>query len=556
MLGESVALANTVLDINLFGACVVRSVSGDYELNGAKHKALFALLATAPYGRRTRAFLQNTLWGTACYDSGRQSLRRALSDIRAAMGDDFSKLISTTNSDLTLDLSKVNFIGRPGAGEFLEGLELREEGFTRWLSGIRNNPGQVDSLYSLSRQAPARPVLPVVAVIPFRTMTGASESAVLGDWLAEEVTRSLSRSNLLAVISHLSSRRVASSLIDMGTVREQLGADFCVCGSVRSNGDEIVLDADFVDTRGGQILWTRRFIGRQADFLAHEAPGVDNIVRSVGASIADNAIEYTRGRPLAAIEDHRLLAAGVGLMHRPTLKEFARSRELLREALKRAPRAAEAHAWLGKWYVLSVFNGWTTDPARDTQLAIDCTAKALDIDPNSAFSLTIDGFAQNNLLQRLDIAASRYSDALHCNPNESLSWLLKGALHAFRDEADKALGATQEAIKISPIDPFSYFYDSLHASSHLAAGNFQEALELSDRSLSQNSRHLSTIRAKITALHNLDRGDEARKTAQELLRRQPDCTVAAYLEGHPAGNFKLGRRVADALAASGIPTGE
>jgi len=36
----------------------------------------------SPFGRRTRSFLQDTLWGTACYDTGRQSLRRALSDIK------------------------------------------------------------------------------------------------------------------------------------------------------------------------------------------------------------------------------------------------------------------------------------------------------------------------------------------------------------------------------------------------------------------------------------------------------------------------------------------
>ena len=63
-----------LLEINLFGACIVRSVGTvSYEITGAKHRALFALLATAPFGRRTRSFLQDTLWGTSCFDSGRQS---------------------------------------------------------------------------------------------------------------------------------------------------------------------------------------------------------------------------------------------------------------------------------------------------------------------------------------------------------------------------------------------------------------------------------------------------------------------------------------------------
>ncbi len=124
-----------LLQICLFGACDVRSTdAAGFEIRGSKHKALFALLATAPLGRRTRTYLQDTLWGTACFDSGRQSLRRALSDIKRAMGEKaFAELLAVTNSDLALDLSKIAFVGQPGSGEFLEGMDLREEGFDEWL---------------------------------------------------------------------------------------------------------------------------------------------------------------------------------------------------------------------------------------------------------------------------------------------------------------------------------------------------------------------------------------------------------------------------------------
>jgi DNA-binding SARP family transcriptional activator len=75
----SEVIQDKLLEINLFGASTIRSCeAGRFEVAGAKHKALFALLATAPFGRRTRSFLQEILWGVACYDTGRQSLRRAL----------------------------------------------------------------------------------------------------------------------------------------------------------------------------------------------------------------------------------------------------------------------------------------------------------------------------------------------------------------------------------------------------------------------------------------------------------------------------------------------
>jgi TolB-like protein/tetratricopeptide (TPR) repeat protein len=542
------------IEICLFGACVVRSAPpGSFEITGAKHKALFALLATAPFGRRTRPFLQDTLWGTACYDTGRQSLRRALSDIKQIMGDTFSEVLTSTNSDVALDLAKVSFVGRPGAGELLEGINIRDEGFARWLAGMRLNPEQIYSLYSLPSQPPPPPMLPAIVVLPFRAIPGTADHALLGDWLAEETSRSLSRSNLIAVISHWSSRALDHHVVDIATVRARLGVDYCVAGTLRVDGNEIVLDADFLDTASGRILWTRQFTGPIERFVGRSTEGVSEIVVAVGRTIADDAIAHVSDRRLADVEDHRLLLAGVGLMHRPSLRAFAKSRELIDEVLRRAPHAAEAHAWFGKWHILSVFNGWSTDPAKDTHIAVDSTARALDINPENAFALTIDGFAHNNLLRRMEIARSRYDAALRHNPNESLAWLLSGALHAFQDEADAAVAAAEKARRLSPIDPFQYYYESLSATALLSAGRYEEALAFTDSSLQRHDRHVSTFRTKIVALHYLGRREEAQRAARELLARHPSFTVTAYRQQHPAADYDFGKRAATALRAAGIP---
>jgi TolB-like protein len=551
-LGET--LGKKLLEISLFGACVARGVDPhEFEVTGTKHKALFALLATAPFGRCTRSFLQETLWGTACYDTGRQSLRRALSDIKRVLGLNFSELIATTNSEITLNLERVCFIGQPGSGAFLEGIALKEAGFNEWLRRIRANPAQIYSLYGASFQPAVRAIVPTISILPFKVVVGGPDHHVLGDWLAEEACRSLSRSNLIAVISHLSAREISKNAVILSQVRDALDVDYCVSGSLRVSGDDIILDADFLDAASGRILWTRRFTGTMAEFLNGDGEAIAEIVRTVGRSIASDAVAHTQGRRVADIQDHHLLVAGISLMHQLKLSSFARSRSLIEEAIARAPRTAEAHAWLAEWYVMSVFNGWSADREHDTAKARDAVARALDIDPENAFCMTIDGVVHNNLLQRLDIAEERFEMALDRNPNEAMSWLLNGVLHAFRDEAQTAIAAVEQARKLSPMDPFEYFYDSLSASAYLAAENYPRALELAERSFSINNRHISTLRAKICALHNLDRHDDARAAGLELMRRDPEFSVEAYRRHHPATNHKLGRNVADALSAAGVP---
>ncbi len=542
-----------LLQINLFGACSVRSCDeGGFEVGGAKHKALFALLATAPFGRRTRAFLQETLWGVACYDTGRQSLRRALADIKAAVGPVFGDLITSTNAEVTLDLSRVQFVGRPEQGTFLEGLEIRETGFQQWLAAIRANPAQLDGLFSLSTRGDGVSILPIVAVLPFRAVGGEAADATVGDWLAEEMCRSLSRSRLLAVISHLSAREFASTGIDIAAVRTRLKADYCLAGSIRRSGRDFVLDADFIDVRSGRILWTRQFASPIDGVMQAAEAGIATVISAVGAAIADEALAHVAGRQLSEIEDHRLLVAGVKLMNRSTLRDLARARALLEEAVRRAPTAPEIHAWLGKWYFLIVFNGWSVNPAEETQLGLDCTSRALDLSPDNALCLAIDGLAHSNLLKRLDIAQQRYDMALAINPNEALSLLLRGTLHSFKDEGDQAVTFVDKARQRSPLDPFRYFYESLSATAYLSAGRYEEALQFAESSLALNDRHLSTLRAKIVALHNLDRGDDLRIAGQQLARAAPDFTIDGYLAEHPAGGSRFGKKAAAALRAAGL----
>ena len=85
------------------------------------------------------------------------------------------------------------------------------------------------------------------------------------------------------------------------------------------------------------------------------------------------------------------------------------------------------------------------------------------------------------------------------------------------------------------------------------SGNYARALELANASLGKNDRHLSTLRVKIAALHYLDRAEDARAAAAVLMQKQPDFSVAGYLNNHPAAAFGSARAVSAALQASGIP---
>lgn len=127
--------------MSLFGQCCIGSVKQDgFRINSAKHKALIVLLAAGEGGTRTRAFLQGMLWGKTCFDEGRQSFRRALSDLRRITGEEFAKLFPVVGQDMTLSIPAIAFEGSPESGLFLDGLDVREQGFVEWRDRMRNEP--------------------------------------------------------------------------------------------------------------------------------------------------------------------------------------------------------------------------------------------------------------------------------------------------------------------------------------------------------------------------------------------------------------------------------
>lgn len=541
------------IEISLFGTCVVRFAGEDpKELRGAKHRALIAMLATAPMGRRTRTYLQNALWGSSDYDAGHQNLRRALSDMRKAMGPCFDALVVTTNNEIELELDRVKFIGTPDQGVFLEDLAISVPGYQDWVRSVRRDPSSVEALYRLSDGRTVARMRPSIVVLPMTADKTDTDLGVLADWVAGEACRSLSHSNLLTVISHLSSRQVVASTVDIAKLRDRLDLDYIVTVNVRRESCGLVVDFDFIDALRGEILWNRHLSCPELSFRDELNGHLSDVMRSIGRSIAKSAVAHVRGVRMPDVADHQLVMAGVSLMHRAAMRDFLQSRDYLSEATRRVGDSAETHAWLGKWYVLSVFKGLSTNPETDTKRALDCTARALDTDPESSFALTIDGFAHNNLLKRMDVAEHRYDAALDVNPNESLSWLLRGALMAFQDNGKAAVKSAETARRLSPVDPFGYYYDSLTSTAYLVAGDFQKALDYAERSLMTNDRHISTLRTKTSALYFLGRTDEARAAATDIKARFPSFSLEAYRKSHPSAGNKAGQMVIEALQASGI----
>ena len=397
---------------------------------------------------------------------------------------------------------------------------------------------------------------PSIAVVPFACQGDDPRLPVLGEMIVDEVINILSRTVEMQVISRLSTSAFRARPDMVGEVRQHLRAHYLASGSCRLvGGDKLRLHVELVEVASGHVAWSDTWSLAIAEALGQDAELADQISVRIAVAVLANELRQARTRPLPNLGAYTMLLGGVMLLHRFSPRDFERAKEVLESLTQRVPRHATPWAWLARWRQLKVFQGWSDDPAQDREAALSLCGKALDIDPESSIALTTAGAVHGVLLKDLDRGIGYYRRAIESNPNEPLAWLLLGTAHSFRGEGEAAVQATEQALRLSPMDPMRFFYDAHAASAAASAGQFERAIELAQRSLKANRLHASTYRVLAIAQALSGQIDEAKDAVGQLLKLEPGFTVERFLARSPGADYDIGQRFAEALRLAGLPAG-
>ena len=396
-------------------------------------------------------------------------------------------------------------------------------------------------------------ILPAVAVLPFKGDPGDRLADLSGRYLADEINDALSASQELSVISRLSTARFAGSHLSIGAMSERLDADYALFGTCKQRGSDMELDIEMADVRSGRTVWRQSFSAPGATLAAERPALVDEVLSLTRGAILARELERSQTEPLETLDNYSLLAAAISLLHRTSPTSLQRGAEILDELVRRLPNHPLPLAWRAQMHLFRITLGISNGPAEEERVTLDEAAKALDLNPNCSIALATEAWVHLHLRKRFDIASDRLDLALRSNRSDATAWLLKGTMHAFRGDGALAVEATEQALRLSPLDPRKSYFESLAAAAYLSAGQPERAIAYAAQSLRVNRQHASTLRALIVAYVIAGRVDEARALVPDLLRLHPGLTVSNYLSRHPAAEFETGRIWANALRKAGLP---
>lgn len=396
-----------------------------------------------------------------------------------------------------------------------------------------------------------RDILPTLAVLPLRGLLH-GEADEFGLFVANEIAGALERSKDVNVISQMSSRNVAVTRQDPEELRRSLNADFIVSGVVGLDGDKAVASLEFSETDTRYVLWSDRF-RLPISALSADDDWVEHVVSNIRRTISRNEVRRLRTVPFNELKHFSILHGAVGLMHQLALKDFHQARKLFEHLIELAPHSPAPLAWMARWHVLRVLQGWSDDVQKEARAAVVAAERALDLEPENTLALTSLGFVMTNLMHRLDDAKVFYDAALEIKPNDAQARGLRGMLMAFTDQGAKAQRHTERALHLTPRDPHRFFYLVLAAGANLSAGDCERAVVLAKESRRLNRTHVSTLRTLAAAQAGVGDIPGANNTVAELMQLQPDLRVSIWQRCAPSAEFENGKLLATLLRRAGVP---
>ena len=399
------------------------------------------------------------------------------------------------------------------------------------------------------------PMQTTIAVIPFDARGSEPEHFAIGELIADGVIAQLSRTRELRVISRLSTTAFRGRTTGVQEVEAHLGATYALSGSYAASGTSLLVTAELVNLRTTEVVWVERMTGSVGDLLQERSEICNAIAGACHRAILDSEAHAVLTQPLPTLDSYSLLLGGIGLMHRSGAREFLRTRDVLQALAERHSRHPVAHVWLAKWYVLRATRGLATDLKSDAAIALDHTKRALDRDPQNALALAMQGFVYCHLIKDIDKAQTICETAVQANESEPLAWLFKGMIHAFDGDGARAYPAGLEAVRLSPIDPLRYYFDSLMASILISNGRYDDAIAAARRALKANAIHLSSHRALALAQSLSGRIDDAKQTLQQFHGLDPKFTVERFVRNYPSRERVPDylAKLVEALRAAGVP---
>ena len=362
-----------------------------------------------------------------------------------------------------------------------------------------------------------------IAVLPFANLSDEQTNAFFADGVQDDILTSLAEINDLRVISRSSVMQFrdlgARNLREIATT---LGVANILEGSVRREGDRVVVNVQLIDARNDRHIWAHRYDRTLTDSLGLQGELAREIADALRASLSADEKARVAIKPTQNADAYVFYLRANQISRNPDtlLEDYKTAEQLYRQAIALDPGFALAHARLAS-VSAEIFHYYEPTDAWKSKARAEAET-ALQLQPNLAEA--------------------------HFALGQCIYWM--------DQDYDRALEQFEIASRLSPSNGD---IGRLIAAIKRRQGKWQESLEEYERVSRIDPQNPNTIRELLYTNTAMRRWPEAARWAEKMRAIAPASTVAKIQSGYVdfwwKGDTQLLRSLLDEVPGDIDPDG-
>jgi adenylate cyclase len=377
----------------------------------------------------------------------------------------------------------------------------------------------------------AMPSGPTLAVLPFNNLSGDPEQEYFSDGITEEIIAEFARYKNIYVLARNSTFQYKNRAVDVRQLREELGADYVLEGSVRRAGDRIRVTAQFIDAETGNHLWAETYDRdlTAVNLFDLQDEITDQVVGAIGGIygiVYRAGLENARGKPPEHLNSYQcVLQARRFIAEEFNPEQHLLARTCLEQAVQEDPNYGAAWAWLGVMHAEAYGQDYNREPD-SLEKALAATEKGVELAPLSGRAHANLAFTLN--FMRDPAAIDEAEEAVRLAPHDPGTLMAMGFVIGYAGNWARDAALMDKGFQLSTTPPVWAYADRALAAYH--QGKFEEAY----RFIKQKSweDHFWTPLTRAAVLAELGRPEEAAESVAHALELKPDIAAQIWNEFH------------------------
>lgn len=374
------------------------------------------------------------------------------------------------------------------------------------------------------------PDKPSIAVLPFTNMSGDPEQEYFSDGLTEDLITDLSKFKGLFVISRNSVFLYKEKAVKPEKIRDELGVQYMLEGSVRKAGDQVRITAQLIDTNTGGHHWAERYDRKLKDIFTLQDEITQQIVAALGVKFSQIEQERALRKNMSNLNAFDYNLRGWWYYHRFSREDNEQARSMFKKAIKLEPEFSRAYAGLGLTYYEQYAQLWSQDPM-DLDRAFELAKKAIMLDDSesAAFTLLSHVYLWR---KQLDEAIVEQEKAIILNPNNAYGYADLAEALLWAGKPTDALELIKKAMRLNPHYPPNYLY--ILGSAYLRLERYDEAVAALKTTLIRKPDHLGGHLLLAVIYSGAGREKDANAHVEEALKVNPHLSIEGLRQRLPA----------------------